>query len=320
MSSSALVPRERGPVIGSAAVLVALLCLAVAAPAAGEFSGDRAMTWLNAQCDLGPRPPGSPTLERLRGIIEAHADSLDLPCYRLCFTAEDPWHGGPVELCNIVVSIGPRGGDRLWLGAHYDTRPGCDRDPDPARRDELLLGANDGASGVAILLHLMELLAADPPLRGVDLLFFDGEDSGKAGDTGGFCLGSRRLAATWQDFASPLAGGSPAAVVVLDMMGRRGLDIGMEGYSLRTAPDLTRGVFGRAAELGLGAFRAAPAVAVYDDHVPFLQAGLPALDLIDFGFPEWHTTDDVPAVCDPDALEQVGRLVLSLIRDPLPGF
>ena len=293
---------------------------ALAAAAPPVFDGDRAMAWIEIQCDLGPRPPGSAALEALRGIIEAHADSLGLPCTRLCFKAVDPWSGGPVELCNLVVSIGPAGGDRLWLGAHYDTRPQSDLDPDPARRGEPLLGANDGASGTAVLLHLMELLAAAPPARGVDLLFFDGEDSGDAGDPSGFCLGSRHLAATWRDFANPLATGRPRALVLLDMVCQRNLRIGMEEYSLRHAPRLTRAVFDRAARLGLPAFVPVPAVAVYDDHVPFLLDGLPAVNLIDFDFPAWHTTGDVPAVCDPAALAQVGRLVHSLVVDPLPGY
>jgi glutaminyl-peptide cyclotransferase len=311
------------------AVAVVALILAVLAPvkapgAAAEeadtFSGARAMHWVHAQCDLGPRPPGSDALERLRRLIEAHADSLGLPVARMCFQADDPWNGGQVELCNLVVSVGPAGGDRLWLGAHYDTRPAADRDPDPERRDEPLLGANDGGSGTAVLLHLMELLAADPPPRGVDLIFFDGEDSGHGGQTGGFCLGSKRLAATWDDFGSPLASGRPRAMVLLDMVGRRGLRIGMEGYSLRWAPDLTRAVFDRAAELKLPAFVPSPAQPVYDDHVPLLQAGIPSVDLIDFNFPEWHTTGDVPAVCDPASLGQVGALAHSLARSPLPGF
>ena len=303
-------------------VLALLIGLAggVRAAAAPDFSGERAMAWVERQCELGPRPPGSSALEALRRVIEAHADSLGLSCVRLCFTATDPWRGGELEVCNLVVSAGPAGGERLWLGAHYDTRPAADRDRDPARRDEPILGANDGGSGTAVLLHLMELLAASPPQRGVDLLFFDAEDSGRSGDPGGFCVGSRHLAATWQDFASPLAAGRPQALVLLDMVGRRDLQIGMEGYSLQMAPELTRAVFARADALELWAFVPTRATAVYDDHVPFLQAGIPAVDLIDFSFPEWHTTADTPAICDPASLEAVGRLAASLIWDPLPGF
>lgn len=306
-------------------LLVCGLLLAAGTTAGAEitperFSGARAMEWLHAQCDLGPRPPGSPELEELRQMIEAHAAALGLVSWRLCFEAPDPLSGRTLEICNIVVSSGPPTGPRLWFGAHYDTRPIADKDPDPARREQPILGANDGASGVAVLLHLMELLAESPPDRGVDLLFFDGEDSGPAGDPMGFCLGSRHLAATWADFASPLAGAEPRALVLLDMVGKRGLSIGMEAYSLRFAPELTMAVFERAQRLGLGAFEARRAVPVYDDHVPFLEAGLPAVNLIDFDYPQWHTVEDTPEQCDPAALDQVGQLVVSLIWNPLAGF
>jgi hypothetical protein len=304
--------------------MVALLLIAPAAPASAQeppaFSGDRAYELLLAQTDLGPRPPGSQELEALRQLVAAHADSLGLQMRRLCFEATSPWDGATIEVCNLIVSAGPAGGARRWFGAHYDTRPGADLDPDPARRDEPIIGANDGGSGTAVLLHLMELLAATPPPRGVDLLFFDAEDSGLAGDPSGFCIGSRHLAATWDRFPSPLAGGEARGLVLLDMVGRRGLSIGMEGYSQRFAPELTAAVFARAHDLGLAAFVPEPARAVYDDHVPFLEVGIPAVNLIDFDFPEWHTHGDTPEIIDPWALEQVGTLVRSLIYEPLPDF
>ncbi len=310
----------------AAALLVAGGLLAAGAAAAiaaspaapPRFDGERALALLVAQVDLGPRPPGSDALEELRRGVEAHADSLGLRFARLCFRRPDPYGPGELELCNLVISAGPRGGPRLWLGAHYDTRPVSDRDPDPERRREPLLGANDGASGVAVLLHLAELLAARPPARGVDLIFFDGEDYGRAGDLAGYCLGSRRLARTWRQFGNPLAEGEPAGLVLLDMVGEQELRVPMEAYSLANAVELTRAVFARAAELGLTAFAPEPGPAVFDDHVPFLQAGIPAVDLIDFDFPQWHTTGDTPAVCSAASLEQVGRLVTDLAYRPLP--
>ena len=282
-----------------------------------RFSGARAMEWLEFQCALGPRPPASEALARLRAAIAAHADSLGLSFGELCFQQQDPYAARELELCNLVISVGPAGGRRLWLAAHYDTRPFCDRDPDPERRSEALLGANDGASGVAVLLHLAELLSRQAPMQGIDLIFFDGEDSGRAGDVNGFCLGSRRLAATWKDFGSPLASGQPRGLILLDMIGRCGLQIPQEGYSLARARDWTEAIFGRAASLELDAFLPEPGQPVYDDHIPFLQAGIPAVDLIDFDFPEWHTTGDVPAICCAESLEQVGRLLVDLCYRPL---
>jgi glutaminyl-peptide cyclotransferase len=301
-------------------LLTALLLLSAGSALAGDpvptFDGDQAFTWLVAQCDIGPRTPGSEGNARLRGIIKAHAAACGLRAVELCFSSPNPMGEGPVDLCNIVVSTPGRGSDRLWLGAHFDTRPVSDLDPDPARRHEPLVGANDGASGVAVLLHLMELFAQRMPERGVDLLFLDGEDSGSSGKPLEYCLGSAHLARTWQDFGSPLAGPEPAGVIILDMVGDADLSIPMEQYSLQYSPDLLHHIYERAAALGLPAFEPVRGPAVYDDHVPFIQAGLPAVDLIDFDYPQWHTTADTPAACSPASLGQVGTLMVDLIYNP----
>lgn len=281
-----------------------------------EFSGARAMELVVAQCDLGPRTPGSEGNRQLREMIVDLARKQGLGVSTLCFEAADPMSDQTLQLCNVVVSAGPRGGKRLWLGAHYDTRPVSDHDEDPELRSTPLVGANDGASGVAVLLHLMEIMGKTPPSRGVDLMFFDGEDSGLSGAPTSFCLGSQRLAATCRDFSNPLSAGTPIGVVILDMVGKKDLQIPMEGYSRVNAPAWTNAVFARAEKLGLKAFVPDQGPAVYDDHVPFLEQGIPAVDLIDFDFPQWHTTGDTPEVCSAASLEQVGRLMVDLIFNP----
>ena len=298
------------------AFFMLFLVMAAAEQASAQspvFSGGQAFQWLEEQCDIGPRTPGSEGNARLRAIIMDHAAACGLSAAELCFSADNPMGDGPVQICNIVVSTpGPRE-NRLWLGAHFDSRPVSDRDPDPDKRHQPLVGANDGASGVAVLLHLMELLARQAPARGVDLLFLDGEDSGSSGAPLEFCLGSAHLARTWQDFGSPLAGPPPAGVIILDMIGDADLAIPMERYSLQYSPELLHKIFDRAAALGLPAFLAEPGPAVYDDHVPFIQAGQPAVDLIDFDYPQWHTTADTPAACSPASLGQVGTLMVNLL-------
>jgi Zn-dependent M28 family amino/carboxypeptidase len=161
------------------------------------------------------------------------------------------------------------------------------------------------------------LLAAKAPPRGVDLIFFDGEDYGREGDLAAYCMGSTHLASTWQDFGSPLASGEPEGLILLDMVGKRGLSVTMEGYSLQAAPSWTRAVFARAASLGLSAFQDVPGRPVYDDHVPFLRVGIPAVNLIDFDFAAWHTTADRPDVCAAESLEQVGTLITDIVYKPL---
>ena len=306
---------RRFPVV--AAAIGATLLLANAALAeAPPFSGERALALVRAQCELGPRHPGSPGIAALRDLIEAAARQAGLPVYRLPFTEPDPRGGPDLESWNLVVSAGPPGGERLWLGAHYDTRPVSDMDADPTLRPLPLTGANDGGSGVAVLLHLIELFGQAPPPQGVDLLFFDAEDSGIPAEPATYCLGSRHLARTWQDFGSPLAEGRPRGLIVLDMVGDRDLRIPMERYSLGRAPVWTRSVFDRARELGLDAFVPEPGRAVIDDHLPFLEAGIPAVDLIDFEYPAWHTAGDTPEACSAASLGQVGRLVTDLAYRP----
>jgi peptidase M28-like protein len=275
------------------------------------------MELLVEQCELGSRAPGSEGNRLLQDLIIHMADEAAMVSRKQCFSFDDPMGSGRIEACNIVVSTPTQGeGARLWLGAHFDSRPVSDLDSDPARRSEPLTGANDGASGVAVLLHLIEILAESPPVAGVDLIFFDAEDSGHSGAPAEFCLGSQRLASTLSDFSNPLVGVQPRGLIVLDMIGDRDLRLPMEGYSLRYAPEWTQEVFARALELGLPAFVAERGASVYDDHVPFLLEGIPAVDLIDFEYPPWHTTGDVPAACSSSSLEQVGCLLIDLIYRP----
>jgi len=299
-----------------AGLILALLLWTAAVAADGEFSGERAMHWIRAQTELGPRVPGTPGHRALQELILAHADSLGLRATVLRHVETSPLTGEEMPLAQIVVSAGPDDGDRLWFGAHYDTRAHADRDPERGARTEPIAGANDGASGTAVLLHLMELLAAAPPAVGVDLLFFDGEDQGRSGELRSYCLGSAWLAPRRQDFGNPLAGGDPIGLVLVDMVADLDPSIPMEGYSLRYAGNWTRAVFQRAAELGLDVFQPWEGRAVYDDHVPFLEAGVPSVDLIDFDYPDWHTrADDLDAV-GPRGPGQVGTLLLDLARRP----
>lgn len=301
------------------ALTAAWIVAAVPAIADGppDFDGARALELVVAQCDLGPRTPGSGGNRLLQELIIRSAAEAGLTARRQPFVIDDPMGGGRLDACNIVVSTPSVGSDqRLWLGAHFDTRPISDHDPDPARRAEPILGANDGASGVAVLLHLIELMATNAPPVGVDLIFFDAEDSGRSGAPREFCLGSQELASSLQNFGNPLAGIQPRGMILLDMIGDRDLRVPMEGYSLRHAPGWTESVFARAAELGLPAFVPERGPSVFDDHVPFLFQGIPAVDLIDFDYPAWHTLADTPAACSAASLEQVGRLMVDLIYRP----
>jgi Zn-dependent M28 family amino/carboxypeptidase len=212
----------------------------------------------------------------------------------------------PLE--NILARFGPGGGGRLLLVAHWDSRPWADRDPDPVRREMPVLGANDGASGVAVLLEVARSLRGRELPRGIDILLTDGEDLGRSGSPSGYCQGSRRFARRglqryWRG-------------IVLDMVGDADLRIPVEVTSLRRAPEVVDWVWGRGSRLAPEAFTWDLGLPVYDDHVPLLDAGLPTVDVIDFEFPAWHTAGDDLSAVSRRSLASVGRVILSLALQP----
>ena len=295
---------------------LAVLMLLAAAGACGSSAppptpppapdGARAFQHLEAQVACGPRVPGTPAAACCRRYILAHlerrAEKLGLQEFRLA----DPYGTDSLQLVNILAHFHPERPARVLLAAHYDSRPRADRDSGAAQSLPVP-GANDGASGVAVLLEVAEALGSWDPGVGVDLVFFDGEDYGKEGEVQHYLLGSRHFAATMGAYR-------PRAMLLLDMVGDADLHIRMEENSLRAAPALTRLVFAVAESLGAKSFVSAPGPAVYDDHMHFLLQRIPAVDLIDLDYPAWHTTRDLPAACSPASLEEVARVVLHVLQ------
>ncbi|MBM3319003.1 MAG: M28 family peptidase [Candidatus Eisenbacteria bacterium] len=293
---------------GGLARLAPLLGLLLAVPAAAAaFPEARAWEHLLAQCALGPRNPGSPGhragREYIAGVLRGAGGRVQEQSFR--HTA--PGIGHPVVLTNIVARFGPARAGGWLLGAHWDTRPWADLDPDHARRGEPILGANDGASGTAVLLALAESFAAEPPPVPVMLVFFDGEDLGRADRHEEFLAGSRYFA---QHLPTPL----PELGIVLDMVGSESMVLTLEQTVRQSFPDLAALVDGVACDLGLRSYLPGEGPAVYDDHVPLNEAGLRTLLLVDFRDPTWHTHADRPEHCSAASLGEAGRLVEQLVR------
>jgi Zn-dependent M28 family amino/carboxypeptidase len=253
--------------------------------------------------------PGSEGHRATRAWLEEELRRLGAEVTRQEFT--DSTLGRPLGLTNVVARFATARTPRIVLGAHWDTRAMADRDPDPARRQEPVPGANDGASGVAVLLEVAEVMSRRAPPIGVDLVFFDGEDQGHADRPAEFCLGSRHYAA---NLPSP----RPLAAFVVDMVGDRDLEIAPEGTSMSQASNLVAMVLDAARATGSRRFASEPRHSVYDDHVPLLQARVPAVDIIDFDYPAWHTTADTPDRVSAESLAEVARVVVWLVyRSPL---
>lgn len=272
------------------------------------FDAARAFSALEKQCSFGPRNPGSEghrrCLEYLENELRLYADAV----VRQPFRWTSPHDGKTHTLTNIVASFG-MSGERILLCAHWDTRPFADFDPDPANRKKPILGANDGASGVAILLEIARVLRMKRPRIGVDIVLFDGEDSGLEGQSDSWCEGSRYFARNKQWSYEP------GSAVLVDMVGDRDLRLPVERGSQRYSPDLVNRVWEKANELGLYAFEKTPGPEVVDDHLRLLEVGIPAIVIIDFDYPYWHTLGDTPDKCSAESLGIVGTLLLHVIYE-----
>ncbi|MEE9168012.1 MAG: M28 family peptidase [Candidatus Neomarinimicrobiota bacterium] len=287
-------------------ILFPVLVLAQNVP---EFDAQRAFGFLEEQCALGPRNPGSPGhrdgLKYILDVISPLADEvLTQP-----FPYSDPYSGSMFELTNVVAQFNPELNRRLWVAAHWDTRPWADRDKTKRNRIRPILGANDGASGVAVLLELAHHFHELPPATGVDLIFLDGEDLGKQGDRNHFFNGSRYL-------AKNIPTQMPDYCILIDMVGDKDLQLPVELNSWRQAPKLVGELWNLAAHLTLTSFEWRVGHAVDDDHVVvFEEGGIPSVDIIDFEYPNrsdnyWHTLEDTPDKCSPESLKTVGTLLL----------
>ena len=273
------------------------------------INGARAYGYLKQITDLGPRPAGSAANTLQRQLVAQHFAQNGAVVREQPFSGVDPLSGAKVEMANLVGSWHPERTERVVIAAHYDTRPFPDQETDPALRQIPYLGANDGASGVALLMELANHLKALPTTVGVDLVLFDGEEL-VYNERGEYFLGSNEFIRVYK---RGLEQGTTAerykSALVLDMVGGKNLQIKQEPYSLQLAPSLVRDVWGVARRLKAPAFRNRVGRAVLDDHVPLNNGGIPAIDIIDFDYRYWHRSQDRPENCSPESLRQVGRVV-----------
>jgi hypothetical protein len=253
-----------------------------------QFSGEQAYGHVLAQEALGPRPTGSQAGWATGDYI---IEQLQQMAWEV-ETQEFIFQG--VRGRNVIGKLGE--GAVVIIGAHYDTRPVADRDPDPNNRDQPILGANDGGSGVAVLLELARVLDREELGYQVWLAFFDAEDRGRL-DGWPFSVGARQMA---QELAL-----RPEAVVVVDMVGDADQNIYFERNS---NAELSAELWAIADDLGYSDnIIPEPKHTIIDDHLPFAERGIPSVDIIDFDYVYWHTLEDTADKVSPISLERVGR-------------
>ncbi len=266
-----------------------------------SFDSARAYEHLVNQCDFGPRPPGSENLSRCRGYI---ADVLEDNGWTVVF---QNFTYNSVDCSNIIAYYGSSNNASILLGAHYDTRPVASSDPSPENRTLPIIGANDGASGVAVLLELAASLPTDTR-ENVELIFFDAEDSGYVNGWD-WIVGS-----TYYVDELPAERISQIrAMILLDMVGDSNLRLLREAYSTVALQDM---VWNIARDMGHDdVFLDSPGAHIIDDHRPFLDAGIPSLDIIQHDpFPwYWHTLEDTPDKCSAESLGVVGGVVETFV-------
>jgi glutaminyl-peptide cyclotransferase len=270
------------------------------------FDGSRAYADLKKQTDFGPRTPQSDAHRQCLAYLVSELKQSAESVTEQQFT-EKGYDRETLALTNVFASFNKQASTRVLLVAHWDSRPRADQDPIEANRLKPILGANDGASGVAILLELARQLKQMPPSVGVDILLVDGEDYGKSQDLEKYFLGAKYFAKTMPPTYKPLFG------ILLDMVGAADLRIPMEQNSMKYAPNVVGIVWTAAQELGITQFAAVPGEQIEDDHLALNEAGIPTIDLIDFDYRYWHTLEDTADKCSPESLEAVGKVLIHVI-------
>lgn len=232
-------------------------------------------------------------------------------------TGIQAFDGTVLKARNIFARINPEAADRTLLLAHWDSRPWADSDPDPQKHSQPVTGANDGASGVGVLLEIARQLSERNTGSGVDILFVDAEDWGSHDHDDSWALGTRYFVQN-----PPVEGYRPSRAILLDMVGSPDARFGYEYFSAESNPSLLREVWSKAAELGHGQyFHTGFGGAVTDDHVELIKAGIPSIDIIDYryspsyqGFdPVWHTTKDDMTNISKKTLGAVGETVMAVL-------
>ena len=276
-----------------------------------EFNGVRVYEYLEQQVVFGPRAPGTEASGKCRDYFYKFFVKNGLRIDSQQFIYPDPYSGNNIEMVNVIVSINQDVNplNRIVLMAHYDCRPRTDFAFDTLLKDKPIDGANDGASGVAVLMELANLFKEKAPQCGIDLVLVDGEDWGKAGDLANYLSGSR-------EFARRGIRGKYRFGIIVDMVGEKEQQFYREGYSEKFSKPLNDLVWKTVADLGINTFIDSIKYTILDDHLSLQSAGIPAIDIIDFDYPEWHTEFDTPDKCSPQSLANVGRVLTEIIYNP----
>lgn len=287
----------------------------------GEPNEKQLLDFVHAQLRWGPRVPGTPAHDSCRRWLVETLKRLADTVFVQHFIATV--YGREYPCSNIVARLYPDRTNRVLLCAHWDSRPTADEDPIPINRTKPVPGANDGASGVAVVLEIARLLRQHPPAAvGIDIAFFDAEDMGAPTDEAMFCLGSKYFAS---NFSLPVR---PRYAILFDLVGDHNAQFLIEQTSHQVAPTLVERIWSIARIYGNGRFVQRIGGSVIDDHLPLIEIGIPTVNIIDLELVGnvskierrryWHTTHDNIENISSATLASVARVVLTLLYSDSP--
>jgi hypothetical protein len=282
----------------------------VAEPGAVPFDGDRAMTYLKDLCKIGTRISGTDGMQKQQEMLKKHFEERGGKVSLQPFTSRQQSEGKTVEMANLIVNWHPDRKQRVLLCSHYDTRPHADEEEDPRRKSQPFISANDGGSGVVLLMELANHMKDLKTKVGVDFVLFDGEEYVfERRDE--YFFGSKHFA---KEYKRDRSGLEYRAAILLDMIGGRNPHFPVEQHSAFGAGPLVRDLWAIARDLKCTAFDYVEGPSVLDDHLALLEAKIPAVDIIDFDYPHWHRLSDLPANCSGDSLKQVARVLTTWLQ------
>ncbi len=274
-----------------------------------NFNSNKAFDLVLEQCSFGPRYPSSPGHEKCKNFIIDNLSQYSRDIIIDSHKIKDPLTNDSVNIYNIFHRFNPEEEKRILLIAHWDTRRYADKDLDSLNHDKPVIGANDGASGVAVLLTILEELNNNNLSNiGVDFLFADAEDMGIYGNPDTWAIGSKLFS---QKYPSTL----PQFGICVDMVADKDLNIKIEKYSYQMAPGLIKDIWDIAKRNGYSnIFKNQIGPGIIDDHISFSMAtNIPSIDIIDFDYVYWHTVQDVPSNISKESLDAVGSVLTEFI-------
>jgi len=291
------------------------------APAAADlkFDGERSIKYLKQVCDIGPRISGSDGMKKQIELLTKHFEDLGGKVEKQEFQGRQKSKRDPVAMTNLIVSWFPERKTRILLSCHYDTRPFADQEGDRMKWGKPFVSANDGGSGIALLMELAHHMKELPGTVGVDFVFFDGEEYVFTGPDGNddYFLGSKHFAALFAK-NSKQSGIKYSAAVNYDMVGHDGASLRVEGHSWESASHIVLEIWKLAEAMQAKSFKFTRgfqrSLFVSDDHVSLQNVGIPAIDIIDFDYEHWHKLTDTPDRCTAKQMAEVGNVTLAWLK------